>query len=826
MGRNHQSKKANSRERGRSSSNSRNDSSKSARRNKLPEDFLYAAKDKNIWTAFCNFFDERLAAEDLGDILDENEVTRIKTAPTIPPMLKFCPANPGDVETEEQRNERRRGQQLADKSYASRESQYFDSINRLASKFGKASLLLLKYVDTIIHDDLWQFLKTDAIKSLDPETKYNRLRQHFKETWGPHSSLDVNKIKDDLTTMQGDYPGWRKFLQNFNYSVAALEQTEQRDANNVIIRGPMPPAVYPARPLANAPAAEHTAYVTACQAADELRDAQNPLGGPAINYRPTDSELKLILLDALSVSKLRAYQALYQQYCNRTYSGKAYLDLYNDIQDLVSREFDGIKSSLRESDYDDSDASRSTGRSSHSSNSHSSRRNSQIAAAANHSAQQVAANTAANVNNNLLYQQQSPGKQGNSPNSHGQGAKQTCKNCKSTQHTTKWCTSTKCYESGCGKTFPTAEERKSHFISAHGTFVPKPQSQQLKPAIKNGGKHPRVKFSKTNRVISLVNRVQRDLSQDKQSDADSEVSSSDSSMSIDREPKSLVWKGNSKGRNVSSIRSVSMIRRTEKTDTTKPDAKQASGDDKQPHNNTNEDSDSEPPPLCEDSSDSEDEDELPPLCEDSSESENEVEDKAQPKGESFRHPVRKSQPHLNHSDRDSDSDSNRSPVKGPRNPATVQKGTPRIDADAKTATIDRRVCTDPETGLSVTDCIFDALVDRWTALEVYNLYRSNGGKMKFFPEDDGMEEYYRTWPNVQFEEGNWEEDYNNIEPCNWTSVRNPYMAWYLSTHPKPTDLSEAKRNWIDRRQQLHRQLILRRVSQAERTQPQERYRPA
>jgi hypothetical protein len=216
--------------------------------------------------------------------------------------------------------------------------------------------------------------------------------------------LDVNKIKDDLTSMmQGDYPGWRKFLQNFNYSVAALDQTEQRDAHNVIIRGPIPPAVYPARPLVNAQAAEHTAYVTACQAVDELRDAQNPLGGPSINYRPPDSELKLILLDALSVSKLRTYQGLYQQYCNRMYSGKGYLDLYNDIQDLIRNEFDGIKSSLRDSDYDDSDASRSPGRSSHSSNSHSSRRNAQIVAAANHSAQQVATNTAVNVANNLLY---------------------------------------------------------------------------------------------------------------------------------------------------------------------------------------------------------------------------------------------------------------------------------------------------------------------------------------------------------------------------------------------------------------------------------------
>ena len=39
---------------------------------------------------FLQFFDERLAEEDLGEILDEEEIKRIKTAPqTIPPMLQF-----------------------------------------------------------------------------------------------------------------------------------------------------------------------------------------------------------------------------------------------------------------------------------------------------------------------------------------------------------------------------------------------------------------------------------------------------------------------------------------------------------------------------------------------------------------------------------------------------------------------------------------------------------------------------------------------------------------------------------------------------------------
>jgi hypothetical protein len=68
----------------------------------------------------------------------------------------------------------------------------------------------------------------------------------------------------------------------------------------------------------------------------------------------------------------------------------------------------GIKSStVKDSDMDESDGSRSTKESSRSSNSHSSRRNQQIAAVANYLAQQqVASNTAANIN--IRYQEQSP----------------------------------------------------------------------------------------------------------------------------------------------------------------------------------------------------------------------------------------------------------------------------------------------------------------------------------------------------------------------------------------------------------------------------------
>jgi hypothetical protein len=106
-----------------------------------------------------------------------------------------------------------------------------------------------------------------------------------------------------------------------------------------------------------------------CQHADKARDAQFPHGGPALNHKPSDAELKTILLDALAASKLCAYQTLYQQYCNRSSTGKTYQDLYNDIHDLVKYDGDAIKSStVKESDMEDSDGSRSTKESSRSSN--------------------------------------------------------------------------------------------------------------------------------------------------------------------------------------------------------------------------------------------------------------------------------------------------------------------------------------------------------------------------------------------------------------------------------------------------------------------------
>jgi hypothetical protein len=221
MGRFHHSKKAHSE--GKEKKKNKFTISKTGNK-KLDEDFVYTQKHKNIWNSFCNFLYERFAEEDLSEILDAEEISRLKIPPTIPAHLEFIPANVVVLESaEEEKRARNRAQSLADKSYASKEASYLEGLKKLKQKFSRAAVLVLKHVDAQINLDLHQFLKSDPIKKLEPEAKYNSLREHFSEHWGPHSFLDVTTTKQELTEMQGDDPRWRKYLQNFNYFLGSLE---------------------------------------------------------------------------------------------------------------------------------------------------------------------------------------------------------------------------------------------------------------------------------------------------------------------------------------------------------------------------------------------------------------------------------------------------------------------------------------------------------------------------------------------------------------------------------------------------------------------------
>jgi hypothetical protein len=357
----------------------------------------------------------------------------------------------------------------------------------------------------------------------------------------------------------------------------------QRDANGAVIYGPAPAATYP-----TSPPAQLQAYIEACQTADELHDAQFPHGGPALNHRPLDSELKTILLDAISASG-----SVHTRTCTSSTATVATTGRLARISTTISTTWSCTTRTVSSPAHvtatqrsktamDLGVLARAAGAATLTALADK-RRQAQIKHAVSvRQVQQLASNTSAN--SNINYQSSNTG--GGLPSS---GTRERCKNCKSTSHGTKWCPSPKCYEKNCGKTFASADERKAHFIQEHG-FTSKPATSPLKSSLKDG-KGNKVKFVKSQRLVGKVHRVQtktpkRQQANDSEDDSDSSIGS-DSSISVEAAPRALIWRNDpsssKKGRKVFHLRNVSTIhsvrkskRLSEKRDNDKPDAKASS----------------------------------------------------------------------------------------------------------------------------------------------------------------------------------------------------------------------------------------------------------
>ena len=86
-------------------------------------------------------------------------------------------------------------------------------------------------------------------------------------------------------------------------------------------------------------------------------------------------------------------------------------------------------------------------------------------------------------------------------------------------------------------------------------------------------------------------------------------------------------------------------------------------------------------------------------------------------------------------------------------------------------------------------------------MKAYVRYRIAGGLMKYKESNTGNELHYAHFPGIQlYPVGVWTEDYNNIPPCEWTMNSKEYREWFYSVHPKPVDVRQATRYWLDRRE--------------------------
>jgi hypothetical protein len=98
-------------------------------------------------------------------------------------------------------------------------------------------------------------------------------------------------------------------------------------------------------------------------------------------------------------------------------------------------------------------------------------------------------------------------------------------------------------------------------------------------------------------------------------------------------------------------------------------------------------------------------------------------------------------------------------------------------------------------------CI-DEFEDVEDTMRAYVRYRIAGGRMKFIESDTGSEQHYTRFPGIELEKiGDWCDDFNNVA---WTMSSAKYIEWFLSTHPKPVDVRQATRFWLDRHEMLWR----------------------
>jgi hypothetical protein len=459
--------------------------------------FVFNHKSTEKWKLLRTCLAEEFMQEAISHIMYPEQMEDMKK-PLEPARILPEPAD----ETAEQRTIRLAQQQLINTDWleASKE-QRRRSGDKLRKECQIGMGILLKHVDYNIKNDLQELLDKPENARKDSEERWYMVWSRLESEWGPSTHYDVQILQEKLRTLDGNKmtkAGWLGYWSKFKEIVSALEQIELKDENGNVVRGPLPalPEVELPKPAADNTRPERKRYKSACKKYVQAvrlntaeRDRKYPLGGPILNHRPTDEELKTILMNALekcNIASIRQYYNSLLEIKNKTipfetiFGEVRNLALTEDRATGAKRTFDQARDKFPQS------------------------RRSEPSAA------QVKAFIAS-------MSQSSEPKQPN---------RRPCANCKSTKHGTRQCDSTKC--GTCDKTFGSAIERQAHWDREH-----KDKQQQPRGGTQRNGKDPnkprQLKTTKESRanVAKAEPKRKRLRFADESSAADSEADDDD-----------------------------------------------------------------------------------------------------------------------------------------------------------------------------------------------------------------------------------------------------------------------------------------------------------
>ena len=276
----------------------------------------YSARDKSRWPELLQMRDRKLRAEKLTYLLDPNEIAKIKAPVEKPVFEHFRPTLADPTESEEAKSERDMINDVAKSVYKDALSRKIKEVKDLQDDFERyLSIIFEDLVDKRICDELHDFVQIKCL-AMTPEQRLHVVFEHLLSTHGPHSNLDVTQLTARVTELSPNTMGWAKYLPEFMHAVTTLASMKQRDpSTNEVIRGPKPaPNPVPHQPLTGDPAQDNIIlrnHYTATLAEQERVDKAWPLGGPELNYKPPDSQLKSALLQWVKTDSHMAINKIY-----------------------------------------------------------------------------------------------------------------------------------------------------------------------------------------------------------------------------------------------------------------------------------------------------------------------------------------------------------------------------------------------------------------------------------------------------------------------------------------------------------------------------------
>jgi hypothetical protein len=231
--------------------------------------FEYCGLDKSQWANLWGQFRSKLIDKDISYILDTPEVQQRLTAPEIPTPLMIPPD-----ETANARITREFNQQIAMEEYKDLAKMYRKYGKEVPKDYKLAEKLLLDLLSRSVKEDMQQYIDSPTYMTIaTQQLRYEALWGYLHKKYGPYSAADVAKLKQKLTTLDGDRDGWRVAYHDFNQTVATLAAIPKRDA------------------------AGNTIYIAGVQQ----------------NWRPDDEDLKINIQEALERSTNTMFKALWGQ---------------------------------------------------------------------------------------------------------------------------------------------------------------------------------------------------------------------------------------------------------------------------------------------------------------------------------------------------------------------------------------------------------------------------------------------------------------------------------------------------------------------------------